>query len=181
MKMLSTTGVLLVAMCVVSCGGGGSQEEPIATGSQAQAPLASAAPQATPATTPTGRDVSTLRACEIVKPQDVVTIVGGKLLNEPPGGYPNCAYVLEVKGDTESYRLAFSEPQMYTAVIDMPGFKEKAEQLAGLWDEAYVQPRELGGGFSVVAVRRGDIALEAWGDRREPAIEIAKLAVSRVR
>jgi hypothetical protein len=66
-------------------------------------------------------------------------------------------------------------------MIDMPGFKEKAERLAGLWDEAYVQPRELGGGFSVVAVRRGDIAVEAWGDRREPAIEIAKLAVSRVR
>lgn len=181
MKTLSTAGIVLVATCLVSCGGSGSQEALMTTGSQAQAPVASAAPKATPAATPTGRDVSTLRACEIVKPQDVVAIVGGKLLNEPPGGYPNCVYVLEVSGGTESYRLAFSEPQLYTAMIDMPGFKEKAERLAGLWDEAYVQPRELGGGFSVVAVRRGDIAVEAWGDRREPAIEIAKLAVSRVR
>lgn len=41
-------------------------------------------------------------------------------------------------------------------------------------------PRDAGG-FSVIAVRRGDIALEVWGDRKEPVVEIAKLAVSRVK
>jgi hypothetical protein len=31
-----------------------------------------------------------------------------------------------------------------------------------------------------VALQRGKLALEVWGDRQEPLIELARLAVSRV-
>ncbi len=134
-----------------------------------------------PAGAATGRDVSTLKACEIVTPQEAATIIKGRLLNEPPAGFPNCAYVVDVDGKTESYRIAFAEPAMYVAMLEAETDAEKGEHLPGLWDEAYVRPRSVGDGFSVVVVRRGDLAMEVWGDRKAPTIEIAKLAVSRVK
>jgi hypothetical protein len=133
------------------------------------------------AAAPPRRDVSTLKACEIVSPREVAALVGGTLLNEPPAGFPNCTYVVEVTGDTESYRLNFADPHVYTAMLDTQSEAEKGERLSGLWDEAYVQPRAIGRGFTVIAVRRGDIAMEVSGDRKEPAVAIATLAVSRVR
>jgi len=56
----------------------------------------------------------------------------------------------------------------------------RGEPVAGLWDEAYVQSRAPESGFSLVALQRGKLALEVWGDRKEPLIELARLAVSRV-
>lgn len=180
MRTRPTVGIALIAMALASCGGstsGDSKTSGAASRPEAGAPAAS---QAAGATRP-GRDVSTLKACEIVTPQEAAGIIGGKLLNEPPAGFANCAYVVEVGGGTESYRLMFAEAGLYAATFSLPDFKEKAERLTGLWDEAYVHPREFGTGFSVIAVRRGDVALEVNGERKDPAVAIARLAASRVR
>jgi hypothetical protein len=180
MKPSLIAGIATVACCVVSCGPSGSSEASKTTAAESRAPPTPSPANPIPIPASTSRDISALKACEIVPPQDVISIVGGKLLNEPPAGFPNCVYVLEVEGNTESYRLVFAEPQLYTAMLDSQGDVEKGERLAGLWDESYLQPRASGAGFSLIAVRRGDIALEVSGDRREPVIAIAKLAASRV-
>jgi len=164
--------VLATAFAMVAACGAKSPPEPAA-------PAPAPAPAGTAAPASAARDVSALKACEIVKPEEVATIVGGKLLNEPPAGFPNCAYVLDVNGTTESYRIAFADPGVYTAMLEMQGEDERGEKLDGLWDEAYVQPRAMGDGVSVIVIKRGDLALEASGPRKEPAVEIARLAVSR--
>ena len=176
--MKSPFHVMLAAAVAftAACGGKSPPPEQAAT-APASAPADNPVP-ATPAAP--ARDVSSLEACEIVTPAEAATIVGGKLLNEPPAGFPNCAYVLDVNGATESYRIFFAEPGMYTALLDAQSESEKGDRLEGLWDEAYVQPQATGEGVTVIAIKRGELALESSGPRKEPAIEIARLAVSRV-
>lgn len=179
MNTRSSVGIaVLMTLALASCG----KSPPAADGAAQPAPAPtppapSAATAALPA--PAARDVASLRACEIVKPAEVASIVGGPLLNEPPPGFANCAYVIEIAGRTESYRLMFSEPGVYAVMLEAQTPEEKGERIDGLWDEAYVQPG-MGAGVSVIVLRRGDLALEVKGDRREPALEIARLAASRV-
>ena len=125
-------------------------------------------------------DLASLKACEIVTPQEAATIIGGRLLNEPPAGFSNCAYVVEVDGTTESYRISFSAPAMHEAMLETQSVAERGASVTGLWDEAYVRPRAPDSGYSLVALQRGKLALEGWGDRKEPLIELARLAVARV-
>lgn len=172
-------GIVAAVAFLAACGGGG---EPQTSTSPAPAagPGTAAPPRLAQAPATPARDVSTLRACEIVTPAEAAAIVGGTLLNEPPPGFANCAYVVEANGATESYRLVLSEPGLYTSLLDVQGEAEKGERVAGLWDEAYVQPRSAGTGVSVIVVKRGSLALEVSGERRDPALAIARLAVSRV-
>jgi hypothetical protein len=177
MKKTDRMIALAIAMSlVVGCG---RQDPPqqAATAAPSTSPAAAPAP-ALPATP--ARDVSALEACEIVPPAEVAAIVGGTLLNEPPTGFANCAYVLDANGTTESYRIAFGDPAPYVAMLDAQSEAERGERLDGLWDEAYVQTQAMADGFSVIVIRRGDLAVEATGPRKEPAVEIARLAVSRV-
>lgn len=173
MDKLSMVGIACAMSLMAACG----SKEAAAPAEPAAAP---APAPAQPAASAPARDISALKACELVTPEEVATIVGGKLLAEPAAGFPNCAYVVDVNGATESYRILFAEPGMYTALLETQSEAEKGERLDGLWDEAYVQPRAMGEGVSVIVIKRGDVALESSGPRKEPAIEIARLAVSRV-
>jgi len=174
-----TPGVaVLLVVGLTSCGRSEPPQQATASPPPAAAPAAPS-PDAAASPAVPARDVSTLKACEIVTPQEAATIAGGQLLNEPPAGFANCAYVVEVGGNTESYRLLLTEPGLYTAMLDAQSPAEKGERIDGLWDEAYVQPRTTGG-ISVIVLRRGDLALEVSGDRRDPALEIARLAASRL-
>ena len=180
MNIRSVISVTVLLMGVVACGGKSTPEQAAPVAAATQAPTlagndTSAAPAGAPAL-----DIASLKACEIVTPQEAATIIGGKLLNEPPAGFSNCAYVVEVTGATESYRISFSTPAMYEALLETQSDAERGESIAGLWDEAYLQPRALGSGYSLVALQRGKLALEVSGDRKEPLLELAKLAVSRV-
>ena len=180
MNLRSVIGVTTLLMGVVACGGKGAPEQAAAPAPSAQAP---ASVESSPAAATDGSpavDTASLKACEIVTPQEAVTIIGGKLLNEPPAGFSNCAYVVEVDGTTESYRISFSAPAMHEAMLETQSVAERGESIAGLWGEAYLQSRAPESGYSLVALQRGRLALEVWGDRKEPLIELAKLAVSRV-
>ena len=181
MNMRSAISVTMLVLGVVACSGESApqQASPVqAPSAQARAPaddIAAAATAGAP-----GLHIEDLKACEIVTPQEASTIIGGKLLNEPPVGFSNCAYVVEVNGTTESYRISFSEPAMYAALFDTQSGTERGESVAGLWDAAHVQPRASSSGYSLVAVQRGRLALEVWGDRKEPLVKLAQLAVARV-
>ena len=180
MNVRSVIGVTTLLMGVVACGGKGAPEQAAAPAPSAQAP---ASVESSPAAVTAGSpavDIAALNACEIVTPQEAATIIGGKLLNEPPVGFSNCAYVVEVDGTTESYRISFSAPSMYEAMLETQSVAERGESIAGLWGEAYLQSRAPESGYSLVALQRSKLALEVWGDRKEPLIELARLAVSRV-
>ena len=180
MNVCSVIGVTALVMCIVACGGQSTPEQVTAPAPSAQAPALAQSNGAAPTTGAPAVDIASLKACEIVTPQEAATIIGGKLLNEPPAGFSNCAYVVEVDGTTESYRLGFSAPAMHEAMLETQSGAERGESVTGLWGEAYIQPRAPESGYSLVALQRGRLALEVWGDRKEPMIELARLAVSRV-
>lgn len=177
MKIVSHVLLTAAIAFLAACGGRGSQE-PATTPSGAP----SVAPTTQAGTAVPARDISAIKACEIVGPEEVAGIVGGKLLTEPVAGFPNCSYVIEVGGGTESYRVAYSEPGALQAMVDYETATGPVERVEGLWDQAVVLPREAetGGGFSAVAIRKGDIAVEVWGERKEPVVEVLRLAASRV-
>jgi hypothetical protein len=180
MNTRSVIGVTVLVMSVVACGGKSTPEQAAPAATAAPAPTLAENDTASATTGAPALDIAGLKACEIVTPQEAATIIGGKLLNEPPAGFSNCAYVVEVNGTTESYRLNFAAPEMYAALFEAQSDAERGVPVAGLWDEAYVHPRAMGSGYSLVALQRGKLGLEVWGDRQEPLLELAKLAVSRV-
>jgi hypothetical protein len=182
MKMRTVIGVTMLVLGVVACSGESAPEQTTrAPPPSAQGPAPAEGDAVAVTAGSTAPRIESLKACEIVTPQEASAIIGGKLLNEPPAGFSNCAYVVEVDGVTESYRISFSEPAIYTAMIEAQSGADRGEPVTGLWDEARLQARAADGGYSLVAVQRGKLALEVWGDRREPLVELARLAVSRVR
>ncbi|TAN43361.1 MAG: hypothetical protein EPN25_00865 [Nitrospirae bacterium] len=140
----------------------------------------STVPAATAQSAPKGRDISGMKACEIVTPDEAAARAGGKLLTKPIPGGSTCMYVLEVPKGTESYNFSIQPAAMYEALLSVKSEKEKGEKIPGLWEEAYLAPRDLTKGFSLIALKRGDIAIEVSGERKEVLLEIAKLAVSRI-
>jgi len=181
MKMTAVTVATLLVLGVAACGGKSAPEQAApAQAPSAQAPNSAASNAATATADTAALEINNFKACEIVTPQEAATIIGGKLLNEPQVGFSNCAYVVDVNGTTESYRVSFSAPEMYAAMFETQTGMEQGEPVAGLWDEAYLRPRAPDSGYSLVAVRRGKLALEVWGDRKEPLVALARLAVSRV-
>jgi hypothetical protein len=180
MNVRALVGATMLLMGVVACSGKSSPGPAALPAQSAPATALAGNDAATTAAGSPALDIASFRACEIVTPQEAATIIGGKLLNEPPAGFPNCAYVMEVGGATESYRLSFSTPAMYEALLETQSAAERGDPVAGLWDEAYVQPRALGNGYTLMALQRGKLALEVSGDRKEPLAELARLAVSRV-
>jgi hypothetical protein len=181
MKMPSMIIATTLVLSVAACGGRSTPEQSTpAQAPSAQAPTVVESNAIAATTGSPALGIERLKACEIVTPQEASEIIGGELLNEPPTGLPNCAYVLDVKGTTESYRLSFSTPDIYVAMLESQNEEERGEPVAGLWDEAYVQPRAIGSGYSLVVIQRGKLALEVSGDRKEPLVPLAKLAVLRV-
>jgi hypothetical protein len=181
MKMRTVIGVTMLVLGVVACSGESAPEQTTrAPPPSAQGPAPAEGDAVAVTAGSTAPRIESLKACEIVTPQEASEIIGGELLNEPPTGLPNCAYVLDVKGTTESYRLSFSTPDIYVAMLESQNEEERGEPVAGLWDEAYVQPRAIGSGYSLVVIQRGKLALEVSGDRKEPLVPLAKLAVLRV-
>lgn len=117
----------------------------------------------------TTRDLSAMRACEIVKPEEAAVSIGRKLLNEPLGGFPNCVYVVErPNGSAESYCLVFTSVSLQAAYMDFLTEEGKSEEVNRLWDGAYVSPRDFGEGYQLVVLKRGDLAFEASRERKEP-------------
>ena len=51
--------------------------------------------------------------------------------------------------------------------------------MPGLWSEAYVKPRSADQ-FALIALRRGDMAIEIHGPSKNVVLALAKVAISRL-
>lgn len=128
------------------------------------------------------RDIASIKACDIVTSEEAGKIIGGKLLTPPIPGYPHCRYVVEMPdGATEAYQLAFVSASMQESFFEFLAKEGKLEKIAGLWDEAYLGPQEFGEGFRLLVLKRGDVAFEVGGERKEPLLAMAQLVVERVK
>jgi hypothetical protein len=129
-----------------------------------------------------GRDLGKLRPCEIVTGKDVAAIAKGKLMSDPLGGSSACSYLIELSnGQVESYGLSFQAAAGVEALLKAQSPAEKGERVPGLWDEAYASKRFMASGFSLVVLRRGDMALEVTGERKDVLMAVAKLAIGRLK
>jgi len=165
----------MLTSVLASCGTG-EQESPASVPPLADTPLQA---EASAASKPS-LDITALQACNIVKPAEVAAIVGGTLATESTWSGPNCMYVIELGTGVESYRVSYQEPGMMAAMLDVMTPEEKGESISGEWDEAWFGKQAIGGGLHLLALRRGELAMEISGERREPVLELARLAAARV-
>ena len=127
------------------------------------------------------RDLSPLKACEVVTGKDVAGMAKGKLMSPPLGEAQACAYLVEMAdGTVESYRFSIQAPIGIEAMWKSQTAAERGETVAGLWDEAHVAKQFMTSGLSLTAVKRSDLAIEVTGERKEVLLAIGKLAVSRL-
>jgi hypothetical protein len=128
------------------------------------------------------RDLSKLRPCDVVAGKDVAALAKGKLMSNPQGGASACTYLIELpNGEVESYGLSFQPAAAVEALFKAQSPAEKGERVPGLWDEAYASKRFMASGFSLVVLRRGDMALEVTGERKDVLVAVAKLAMARLK
>ncbi len=128
------------------------------------------------------RDPMSFKPCEVVTGNEVAGLSKGKLLSPPVGGSAACTYLIELAdGTVESYGFSLQAPAGIEAMWKVQTPTERGEAVPGLWDEAHVAKRFMASGFSLQAVRRGDVALAVTGERKDVLIAFAKLAVSKLR
>ncbi len=180
MKRTSTTlAVILLAFMFGSCGKSG-QESPQQQQSSSPSTRSPAA---------AARNVSAIKACDLVKGDEVIKLAGATKLQVPPAelaiGEPQgCVYlVLMPGGDSEYFHVSFIPADHASPLLSMMTAEEKGEKVDGPWDEAWYGPYPLGTGKRLFALRSGDYGLEVRNSagRKEPIVEIARLAVSRVK
>ena len=173
----ATFPVLAMAALAIAACDSGKKEAPAPA-----KPAASAAKSAPAAPAARERDLSSLQMCEIVTGGEVVKIAGAAKLAAAPTQVPRmCMYVVQKSdGAGEGFNLRVEAASMEAMLIDHLTPQEKMEKVAGPWDDARIGPQPLGGGLRLMVLRRGDIGIEVTGKRKEPMIEIAKLASSRI-
>jgi len=173
------TLILLAFTVLAACACSGKEAQQPSAPPGAPAAAVAAGPVAS---TSQSRDLSSLKACEIVTGDEVAKIVGGKLATPAAAGSRGCMYVIEMPGGAgEGYTLRFEDAAVMEQLLKVQAAGEKGENITGPWDEAWLGKKPLGSGLRLWAVRGGDVAIDVGGDRKEPIIEIAKVAASRLR
>ena len=129
-----------------------------------------------------GRDLSKLDACKIVTPAEVAAATNRKVIKSV-GGQVHCSYVVDApQSGADTYDLYLNEAAVTEALLAVTPGKERGTPVPGLWSEAYVgpaigSPKQL----SLVALRKGDMAIEVQGPNKDALIAIAKIAVSHLK
>jgi hypothetical protein len=142
--------------------------------------LCTLAPTATSAQK--ARDLSKLDACKVLTPADVSGATKHKLMTSV-GGAVHCSYVVEDPNrGADTYDFYLTEATVMEALIGVKSAKEKGTSVAGLWNEAYVGPA-IGSSnqLSLVALHRGDMAIEIHGPSKDVLIALARIAVGRLK
>jgi hypothetical protein len=129
-----------------------------------------------------GRDLSKLDACKILARTDVANATQRKILTSV-GGAVHCSYVVEAPNSgSETYDFYLNEASVLEALLSVETPTEKGTPVPGLWTEAYVRP-SVGSPkqLSLVALHKGDMAIEIQGPSKDVLISLARLAVSRLK
>lgn len=123
------------------------------------------------------------RPCSVLAGKEVAAAARGKLVDEPSAGPKTCAYLVEVAGgEVESYRFFLLRAADLEPMLRAQSAAERGQAVAGLLDEAWLQPPEPGGGGpSLLALRRGGIALQISGPRKEVLLALGRTAVTRLK
>jgi len=127
------------------------------------------------------RDLSKLDACKILPPADVASTLKRKIVKSV-GGDRHCMYVPDApQSVADAYDFYLEEAAIMEALLQMKKGTEKGTPVPGLWTEAYVGPATgTPNLLSLVALKKGDVAIEIHGMSKDGLIALARLAVSRL-
>jgi len=128
-----------------------------------------------------GRDLSKLDACKILAPADVAAATMRKIMTSV-GGQVHCSYVVEApQSGADTYDFYLNEASITEMLLQTKTGAEKGTPVTGLWSEAYVGPATGSATqMSLVALKKGDMAIEIQGPSKDVLVALAKLAVSRL-
>ena len=128
-----------------------------------------------------GRDLSRLNACTILPAADVAAALKRKIAKSAGGG-AHCTYVpADPQSPGDAYDFYLTEVSIVEVMLQVKKSPEKGTPVPGLWSEAYVGPA-IGTPnlWSLVALKKGDMAIEIKGMSKDGLIALARLAVSRL-
>jgi len=128
------------------------------------------------------RDLTKLDACRILTATDVAAATKRKVISSV-GGEVHCGYVMDApQSVADAYDFYLEEASIADALLRVMSPAERGTPVPGLWSEAYVGPATgTKGLLSLVALNRGDMAIEIKGTNRDALIALAKVAVSRLK
>jgi len=128
------------------------------------------------------RDLSKLDACKILLPDDVVAATKRKVIKSV-GGQVHCSYVVEApQSGADTYDIYLNEASVTEMLLGLKKGSEKGTPVPGLWSEAYVGPAVGSPNLlSLVALHKGDMAIEIHGANKDALIAMARVAVARLK
>ena len=128
------------------------------------------------------RDLSKLDACKVLTAADVAAATKRKVLKSI-GGEVHCGYVMDApQSVADGYDFYLQEASLADALLRAQSAADRGTPVPGLWSEAYVGAATgTKGLLSLVALNRGDMAIEIHGTSRDALIALAKIAVSRLK
>jgi len=128
------------------------------------------------------RDLNNLDACKILAPADVANATKRKVASSVGGGMA-CTYVVEAPNSgADTYHFYLTKAATIEALLKTMSASEKGTPVSGIWTEAYVGPSAGSADvLSLIALNRGDLAIEIKGPNKDILIALAKLATSRLK
>jgi hypothetical protein len=140
-------------------------------------------PTAAPAQTP--RDLTKLDPCKTLTRADLEAATKGKVTTSVGGGpgAAACMWVIDSPTGAGTYQLMFNKADIIQAVWAASTPAEKGTPVPGLWSEAYMTPPggPKGDQYILIALKKGDMAIEVHGVTKDAVTSLGKTAVSRLK
>lgn len=168
----------VVVLFSSACGKGGREGAPV--GQTGPSSPTTAVPDSSPGAAKP-RDLASVKVCELVTAAEIAAAAGGKNLGAPTSVGSVCINVVELPEGAESYNISVQPVEVGEALLRTMSDLERGESVGGLGDQAYMGQRAVGKGYVLRIIRHGDLALEVSGNRKSPLVEIARIALSRLR
>jgi hypothetical protein len=128
-----------------------------------------------------GRDLSKIDACKILSTADVEATLKRKIMKTLTAE-KHCMYIpADPQAVADAYDFFLEEAAMAEMLLQMKKGTEKGTPVPGLWTEAYIGPSTgTPNLLTLVALKKGDMAIEISGMSKDGLIALARLAVSRL-
>jgi hypothetical protein len=132
----------------------------------------------------TPRDLTKLDPCKVLTSADLAAATKGKVSTSVGGGLgaTACMWVIDSPSAAGTYQLMFQKADLIKAVWDVSSPAEKGTPVPSLWDEAYLKPPGPNSDqYILVALKKGDMAIEVHGVAKDAVTSLGKTAISRLK
>ena len=131
------------------------------------------------------RDLTKLDPCKVLASADIAAATKGKV-SSMVGGGPGataCMWVVDAGAGSGTYQLFLQKADMIEALWKVSSAAEKGSSVPGLWTEAYMTPPGGGNGdqFILIALNKGDMAIEVHGVNKDAVVSLGKTAIGRLK